>query len=100
MAPRHLGPRQCIGPGPDSIRTSPDMRPQEKFKNPPQARTGTSGYVYTFGDAPYFGAPGPQSSPITSMVRTPDGKGYWLLDADGQVLAMATLRTTWEAQPD
>jgi hypothetical protein len=46
-----------------------------------------TGNVYAFGDAPYFGAPGPQSSAITSMVRTPDGRGYWLLDADGQVFA-------------
>jgi hypothetical protein len=46
--------------------------------------TGT-GHVYAFGDAPYLGAPGPQGSPITSMVRTPSGFGYWILDANGQV---------------
>ncbi len=44
-----------------------------------------TGHVYTFGDATFYGAPGPQSSPITSMVRTPDGGGYWVLDANGQV---------------
>ena len=44
-----------------------------------------TGNVYTFGDAPYLGAPGPQSSPITSAVATPDGNGYWILDAGGQV---------------
>jgi hypothetical protein len=46
-----------------------------------------TGHVYAFGDAPYFGAPGPQSSAITSMVRTPDGGGYWLLDKSGQIFA-------------
>jgi hypothetical protein len=44
-----------------------------------------AGRIYAFGDAPYFGAPGPQRSAITSMVRTPDGGGYWILDANGQV---------------
>jgi hypothetical protein len=44
-----------------------------------------TGHIYSFGNARYFGAPGPQSSPITSMVRTPDGGGYYILDGDGQV---------------
>jgi len=38
-----------------------------------------NGNVYSFGDAPYLGAPGIQSSPVTSAVRTPDGQGYWIL---------------------
>ncbi len=46
-----------------------------------------TGHIYTFGDARYLGAPGPQSSAITSMVRTPDGGGYWVLDGDGQVFS-------------
>ena len=45
----------------------------------------SSGGVYTFGRATFFGAPGPVSSPVTSAVRTPDGKGYWILLADGTV---------------
>jgi hypothetical protein len=44
-----------------------------------------NGNVYSFGDAPYLGAPGIQSSPVTSAVRTPDGAGYWILLADGTV---------------
>jgi hypothetical protein len=44
-----------------------------------------TGNVYAFGDAPSFGSPGPQSSPVTSAVRTPDGKGYWILFANGEV---------------
>jgi len=47
----------------------------------------SNGSVYTFGDAPNLGAPGPQSSPITSAVATPDGGGYDVLDAAGQVFS-------------
>ena len=32
-----------------------------------------------------YGAPGTQGSAITSAVATPDGRGYWILDAAGQV---------------
>jgi hypothetical protein len=46
-----------------------------------------TGHIYTFGDAAYLGAPGPQSSPVTSAVRTPDGGGYWILLANGTVYA-------------
>ena len=46
-----------------------------------------TGNVYSFGDAPNLGAPGAQSSPITSAVATPDGQGYYLLDGAGQVFA-------------
>jgi Peptidase A4 family/IPT/TIG domain len=44
-----------------------------------------TGHVYTFGDAQNFGAPGPQSVPVTSAVRTPDGNGYWILFANGTI---------------
>jgi hypothetical protein len=44
-----------------------------------------TGHVYAFGDAPSFGSPGSQSVPVTSAVRTPDGKGYWILFANGDV---------------
>ena len=43
------------------------------------------GAVYTFGDAVNYGAPGPQSSSMTSAVATPSGAGYWILDGSGQV---------------
>jgi hypothetical protein len=45
----------------------------------------TTGHVYGFGDASYLGAPGPQGSPVTSAVATPDGNGYWILLANGTV---------------
>ncbi len=45
------------------------------------------GAVYTFGDAVNHGAPGTQSTPISSAVATPNGEGYWLLDSAGQVFA-------------
>jgi hypothetical protein len=44
-----------------------------------------TGHVYTFGDASSFGSPGPQSTPVTSAVRTPDGGGYWVLFANGSI---------------
>jgi hypothetical protein len=44
-----------------------------------------TGHVYTFGDAVNFGSPGPQSVPVTSAVRTPNGEGYWILFANGAV---------------
>jgi hypothetical protein len=47
----------------------------------------STGNIYAFGDAPYLGAPGAQSSPLTSMVATPDGGGYWTLSANGGVFA-------------
>jgi hypothetical protein len=45
----------------------------------------STGHVYTFGDALNYGAPGQQSTPVTSAVRTADGKGYWILFANGTV---------------
>jgi hypothetical protein len=45
----------------------------------------STGAVYTFGDATNYGAPGPQSSAITSAVATSNGGGYWILDGAGQV---------------
>jgi hypothetical protein len=47
----------------------------------------STGAVYAFGDAVNHGAPGPQSTPITSAVATADGQGYWILDGAGQVFA-------------
>jgi hypothetical protein len=47
----------------------------------------STGNVYAFGDAPYLGAPGPESTPITSAVATPDRGGYWIMDGAGQVFA-------------
>ncbi len=44
-----------------------------------------TGNAYTFGDAPYYGAPRPQSVPVTSAVRTPDGRGYWILFSNGAI---------------
>jgi hypothetical protein len=44
-----------------------------------------TGHIYTFGDAAYYGAPGPQSVPVTSAVRTADGKGYWILFSNGVI---------------
>ena len=45
----------------------------------------STGRVYAFGDAASYGAPGPQTVPVTSAVRTTDGAGYWVLFANGVV---------------
>ena len=46
------------------------------------------GGIIPFGDAPSFGAPtSTLASAITGMAATPDGKGYWLVAADGGVFA-------------
>jgi cell wall-associated NlpC family hydrolase len=44
--------------------------------------------VMGFGDAPAEGTPsGTLGSVMTAMASTPDGKGYWLVGADGGVFA-------------
>ena len=45
----------------------------------------STGSVYPFGNAVDYGAPGRQSTAITSAVAAPNGGGYWVLDAAGQV---------------
>jgi hypothetical protein len=45
----------------------------------------STGRVYAFGDAAQYGAPGPQSVPVTSAVRTTDGAGYRILFANGVI---------------
>jgi hypothetical protein len=53
-----------------------------------------TGNVYAFGDAAAtYGAPGPQSVPVTSAVRTPNGDGYWILFSNGQVGAYGDAAT-------
>ena len=47
----------------------------------------STGNVYTFGDAAILRCTRARSPPITSAVATPDGNGYWILVADGQVFA-------------
>ncbi len=56
------------------------------------------GGIFNFGDAGFYGNPytlgysglsgsNPLSSPIVGMAATPDGRGYWLLEKNGTVLA-------------
>jgi len=46
--------------------------------------------MFAFGDAGFFGSMGGKhlNSPIVGMAATPDGKGYWLVAADGDVVAL------------
>ena len=59
----------------------------------------STGSVYPFGDAVNDGAPGPQSSAITSAVAAPNGGGYWILDAAGQVFPFGAAAGTGSLPP-
>ncbi len=43
--------------------------------------------MFTFGDAPFLGSLGnlALNAPIVGITATPDGRGYWLVAADGGV---------------
>ena len=45
------------------------------------------GGVFAFGNASYYGSMGSQSlnGAIKGIVATPDGKGYWLVNASGRI---------------
>jgi hypothetical protein len=47
----------------------------------------SSGNVYTYGDAHYYGGAGGTKlgAPIVGIAATPDGDGYWLVGGDGGV---------------
>jgi hypothetical protein len=54
---------------------------------PAGAQSTSTGSVTGFGDATPYGSP-PASqlnAPVTGMASTPDGRGYWLVGADGGV---------------
>ncbi len=52
------------------------------------SHTYPGGGLIAFGDAADFGTLDTTlSSPVTAMATTPDGKGYWLVAADGGVFA-------------
>jgi beta-glucanase (GH16 family) len=71
---------------------SPDVVP---VRAPPVALIprGSSAYsivtsdggVYTFGGAPFYGAPSHPAEPIVGAVATASGNGYWLVDSNGGV---------------
>jgi hypothetical protein len=50
--------------------------------------------VVAFGASPTLGWPNPTTlvGPVVAMARTPDGKGYWLLGADGGVFSFGDAR--------
>ena len=55
----------------------------------PRLSPAGPGGVVGFGDAADHGTPGGTlSSVVTAIVSTPDGRGYWLAGADGQVYAL------------
>ena len=54
------------------------------------------GGVLTYGSAQFLGSPTAThlAAPIVAMAATPDGKGYWLVGADGASSLMATPGTS------
>jgi hypothetical protein len=53
--------------------------------------------VFAFGDAQFYGSMGGKhlNAPIVGLQPTPDGKGYFLLGADGGVFAFGDAHFTW-----
>lgn len=45
------------------------------------------GSIAAFGDAPFFGAPGPDARGLTGIAVLPSGAGYWAVDKAGDVFA-------------
>ncbi len=47
----------------------------------------STGGVFTFGDAPFYGAAAGShlNAPIVGIAPTPDGHGYWLVASDGGI---------------
>jgi hypothetical protein len=63
----------------------------------------SEGYVFCFGDAPYFGSMGgqPLNQPIVGIAARPQGDGYWLVASDGGVFCFgaAPFRGSMGGQP-
>jgi len=55
--------------------------------HPAAAAAGSDDTVLTYGSAGFYGSTSGRqlNSPLVAMANTPDGKGYWLVAADGGV---------------
>ena len=51
------------------------------------SRVGEQSAIYGFGTTPTPGSPITSNAPLVGMAATPDGKGYWLVAADGGVFS-------------
>jgi peptidoglycan hydrolase-like protein with peptidoglycan-binding domain len=62
--------------------------------HPAGAATGSDDTVFTFGSAGFYGSTSGKhlNSPLVGMANTPDGKGYWLVAADGGIFSYGTAR--------
>jgi hypothetical protein len=63
----------------------PPLPPPPPKLGPGYWMVGSSGVVYPFGGAHWFGDLGGQGTAIVKVESTPDFGGYWLLDAAGHV---------------
>jgi hypothetical protein len=61
---------------------------------PAAAAAGSDDTVLTYGTAGFYGSTSGRAlnSPIVGMANTPDGKGYWLVAADGGVFSFGSAR--------
>jgi peptidoglycan hydrolase-like protein with peptidoglycan-binding domain len=61
---------------------------------PAAAATGSDDTVLTYGAAGFYGSTSGKAlnSPLVAMANTPDGKGYWLVAADGGVFSYGSAR--------
>ena len=52
----------------------------------------SDGGVFNYGDAGFFGSASTLklTQPVVGIAATPDGKGYWLVSADGGVYPFGT----------
>ena len=77
--------------------TPPTTTPPTTMPPPPPPPTGgydlvaNDGGIFTFG-APFFGSEGGThlNQPVVGMASTVDGKGYWLVARDGNVVGYGT----------
>ena len=77
-------------PPPTCDPNSPPIGPVVSLA--PDAATGGYWMATPFGEvischAPFMGSPASLSAPITAIVATPHGHGYWLVASDGGVFA-------------
>ena len=48
--------------------------------------------LFNFGNAGFYGSPGPADQPYVSLASTSDGRGYWVVAADGTVYVFGDAR--------
>ncbi|MGH9037364.1 MAG: hypothetical protein ACRD0O_16525 [Acidimicrobiia bacterium] len=65
------------------------LRAGESVTSLAATRSGRGYWIFSFGDARFFGSMGGVrlNKPVQSLVPDPDGAGYWLVASDGGVFS-------------